>query len=95
MVNLDIEYSAFCGTTLTEFDIFLTSAGAPPNLPKLKAQKGSPMSDVKAYLYDYVLEYNKTAVSYKKIKVLKVRNEDFPKNTLRKIMRFKIDTTID
>ena len=53
------------------------------------------ITDVKAYLYDYVLEYNKTTVSSKKIKVLKVRNEDFPKNTLRKIMRFKIDMTID
>ena len=37
----------------------------------------------------------KTAVSYKKITILKVREEDFPKNTLRKIMRFKLDMTID
>ena len=40
-------------------------------------------------------EYNKTAVSYKKIGVLKVRETEFPKNTLRKIMRFKLDMTID
>ena len=53
------------------------------------------ISDVHAYLDAYITEYNKTAVAYKKITVLKVREEDFPKNTLRKIMRFKIDMTID
>ena len=40
-------------------------------------------------------EYNKTAVPYKKIGVLKIREDDFPKNTLRKIMRFKLDMSID
>jgi hypothetical protein len=35
------------------------------------------------------------AVPYKKIAVLKVREEEFPKNTLRKILRFKLDMTID
>lgn len=53
------------------------------------------ITDVRAYLGEYVNEYNKTAVPYKKITVLKVRTEDFPKNTLRKIMRFKIDMSID
>ena len=53
------------------------------------------ITDVKAHLQKYVNEYNKTAVSYKKITILKVREEDFPKNTLRKIMRFKLDMTID
>ena len=53
------------------------------------------ITDVKAYLQVFVNEYNKTAVPYKKINVIKVRNEDFPKNTLRKIMRFKLDTSID
>jgi long-chain acyl-CoA synthetase len=51
--------------------------------------------DIKLYLQEFVNEYNKTAVSYKKITVLKIRDEDFPKNTLRKIMRFKIDMSID
>ncbi len=53
------------------------------------------IADVKAYLQGYLNEYNKNAVPYKKIGVLKVRNEDFPKNTLRKIMRFKLDMSID
>ena len=47
------------------------------------------------YFKKYVDEYNKTCVAYKKIAVLKVREEEFPKNTLRKIMRFKLDMSID
>ena len=53
------------------------------------------IEDVKTYLHSFVTEYNKTAVPYKKIAVIKVRTEDFPKNTLRKIMRFKLDMSID
>ncbi len=53
------------------------------------------ITDIKAHLQKYINEYNKTAVPYKKIVVLKVRDEDFPKNTLRKIMRFKLDMSID
>ncbi len=53
------------------------------------------ISDVKAYLQPYIEKYNRTAVPYKKINVVKIRTEDFPKNTLRKIMRFKLDMSID
>lgn len=53
------------------------------------------ITDVYAHLKPYIDSYNKTAVSYKKIGVLKVRTEEFPKNTLRKIMRFKLDMSID
>ena len=53
------------------------------------------ISDKKAYFETHITEYNKTAVPYKKIAHIKVRSEEFPKNTLRKIMRFKLDTTIE
>ena len=53
------------------------------------------ITDIKTHIQTYVDAYNKTAVPYKKIAVLKVRDEDFPKNTLRKIMRFKLDMSID
>ena len=46
-------------------------------------------------LQPYINEYNKNAVSYKKIMFLKVRAKEFPKKTLRKIQRFQLDTTID
>ena len=59
----------------------------------LLAEKG--ITDEKAYFQKFVNEYNKTAVPYKKIGLLKVREDEFPKNTLRKILRRKMDMTID
>ncbi len=53
------------------------------------------IDDIEGYFKSQVDEYNKTCVVYKKIAVLKIRENEFPKNTLRKIMRFKIDKTID
>ena len=53
------------------------------------------IEDVSGHLQPFVDEFNRTAPPYKKIGVLKVRDEEFPKNTLRKIMRFKMDMTID
>ena len=53
------------------------------------------ITDIKAHLQPYINEYNKNAVSYKKIMLLKVRAKEFPKNTLRKIQRFQLDMTID
>ena len=53
------------------------------------------VEDVHSYTKDYINDYNKTAVPYKKIGIFKIRTEEFPKNTLRKIMRFQLDKTID
>ena len=55
----------------------------------------SGITDFKAYFQKFVNEYNKTAVPYKKIGLVKVREEEFPKNTLRKILRREMDMTID
>lgn len=53
------------------------------------------IGDAKEYFKKYIDEYNTTAVSYKKIGLLRVRKEEFPKNTLKKILRFKINTEIE
>lgn len=53
------------------------------------------ITDVQAHIKPYVDAYNRSAVPYKKISVIKIRKKEFPKNTLRKIMRFKMDMTID
>ena len=53
------------------------------------------VTDAKEYFQKFVNEYNKTAVPYKKVGLVKVREEEFPKNTLRKILRRKMDMTID
>jgi long-chain acyl-CoA synthetase len=53
------------------------------------------IEDPQKYFQEFVNDYNRTAVPYKKIGILRVRDEEFPKNTLRKIMRFKLDMSID
>ena len=53
------------------------------------------ITDVQAHIKPYVDAYNRSTVPYKKISVIKIRKKEFPKNTLRKIMRFKLDRSID
>ena len=48
-----------------------------------------------AYFREHTDAYNRTAVPYKKVELVRVRTHEFPKNTLRKIMRFRLDTSID
>ena len=63
--------------------------------PDEEFMKKEGIADFEAYLRPYVEQYNRTAVPYKKIGLIRVRTEEFPKNTLRKITRFKLDRTID
>lgn len=53
------------------------------------------ITDAREYLAPFIEKYNKSAVVYKRVTTVKIRTEEFPKNTLRKIIRFKIDRTID
>ncbi len=53
------------------------------------------ITDAREYLAPFIEKYNKSAVVYKRVTTTKIRTEEFPKNTLRKIIRFKIDRTID
>ncbi len=53
------------------------------------------ITDAQAYFKTYIDEFNRTAVPYQKIGLLRVRETDFPKNTLRKIMRFQLDQSIE
>ncbi len=57
--------------------------------------KANGIEDVKRYLQTYTENYNRTAVPYKKVDLIRVRQTEFPKNTLRKTLRFKLDRTID
>ncbi len=63
--------------------------------PDKEYMEANGITDAKDYFQKYINDYNRTAVPYKKIGVLKVREEEFPKNTLRKILRRMIDMTID
>ena len=74
-----MEHNAIVAEVYPDFDYFETNG----------------IEDIEGHLKKYVDDYNKTAVPYKKIGVLKVRKKEFPKNTLRKIQRFKLDMSID
>lgn len=63
--------------------------------PDREYMEKNNISDVQRYLQEFINEYNRNAVPYKKIGILRVREDEFPKNTLRKILRFKLDMSID
>ena len=63
--------------------------------PDTDFMNANGITDMEAYLKPYVDAFNRKTVPYKKIAVLKIRRTEFPKNTLRKIMRFQLDMTID
>lgn len=57
--------------------------------------KREGVEDARLYYLPLIEKYNKEAVPYKKIGFLRIRTEPFPKNTLQKITRFRLDKTID
>ncbi len=50
---------------------------------------------IKTYFHEEVKKANKNMVAYKSVGLVKIRKEEFPKNTSRKIIRFAIDKSID
>ena len=52
------------------------------------------ITDAQAHFEAAIKEINARNVSYKRVDRVKLRDEEFPKNTSRKITRFKIDKTI-
>ncbi len=63
--------------------------------PDFDALKMHNIEDAEAYFNAEIDNINKKNVVYKKVGKVKIRNEEFPKNTSRKITRFKIDKSID
>ena len=57
--------------------------------------KKNGIQDATAFLKAHLDAYNRTATPYKRVAKLKVRSAEFPKNTLRKIKRFELDTAIE
>ena len=53
------------------------------------------IEDAQKYFDDAIIKINEKNVSYKKVGKVKIRHEEFPKNTSKKITRFKIDKSID
>ncbi len=65
-----------------------------PDFEYLKAH-GVPEEEVASYFEKNVKEINTRMVSYKAVGKVKIRREEFEKNTSKKIVRFKIDKHID
>ena len=63
--------------------------------PDQEFMKKNGIENFEAYVKPFVDAYNKGAVHYKKIAIVKIREEEFQKTSTRKIQRFKIDTTIE
>lgn len=53
------------------------------------------ITDAQAHFEAGIKEINAKNVSYKRVDRVKIRDEEFPKNTSKKITRFKINKTID
>ncbi|MGE5613847.1 MAG: AMP-dependent synthetase/ligase [Bacillota bacterium] len=63
--------------------------------PDFEALSMRGIKDVQSYFEGEIKKLNDRMVSYKSVKMVKIRNEEFRKNTSRKILRFVIDKNID
>ena len=63
--------------------------------PDFDALKMHGIEDAQKYFEDEIKKINQRNVSYKSVGKVKIRSEEFPKNTSRKITRFKIDKKLD
>jgi long-chain acyl-CoA synthetase len=63
--------------------------------PDFDALKERGIEDVKGYFDEEIKKINSRMVSYKAVKMVRIRQEEFKKNTSRKILRFAIDKSIE
>ena len=63
--------------------------------PDFDALKLHNIDDAQKYFDEEILKVNANNAPYKAIGKVKIRNEEFPKNTSKKITRFAIDKSID
>lgn len=63
--------------------------------PDADGLKMHNIEDPQKYFEEEIRKINQKNVSYKAVGKVKLRNEEFPKNTSKKIIRFAIDKSID
>jgi long-chain acyl-CoA synthetase len=63
--------------------------------PDFEALKSKGIEDINHYFNEEIKKVNSRMVSYKAVKMVKIRREEFEKNTSKKILRFAIDKSID
>ncbi len=86
------EVVVYAGQSVSQPEAELIVAEIYPDAEKL-AEMG--IEDAQAYFEERMKEINTHMVSYKKVHRIKLRGEEFEKNTSKKIIRFKIDKTVD
>ena len=63
--------------------------------PDFEALKNHNITDIQAYFKEKIRKINENSAPYKKVALVKIRNEEFEKNTSKKIVRFKINRCVD
>ncbi|HHV96872.1 MAG TPA: AMP-binding protein [Clostridiaceae bacterium] len=63
--------------------------------PDFEALKAKGIENAQTYFEEEIKKLNSRMVSYKAVKMVKIRNEEFKKNTSRKILRYAIEKNID
>ncbi len=63
--------------------------------PDFEMLEKDGVTDVEAYFNEAIREINLRSVSYKAVGKVKIRKEEFVKNTSRKIVRYALDKSID
>lgn len=63
--------------------------------PDTDVLKSRGIEDAKLYFNEAIKDVNARTVSYKAVGYVKLREEEFPKNTSQKILRFGLDKTIE
>jgi long-chain acyl-CoA synthetase len=66
-----------------------------PNYEQLEADGICSEADIESYFNEHVRDANTRMAPYKKVGLVKIRKEEFIKNTSKKITRFNIDKAID
>ena len=66
-----------------------------PNYEQLEGDGVCSERDIEDYFNNHVREANTRMAPYKKVGLVKIRKEEFVKNTSKKITRFNIDKSID
>ncbi len=86
------EVVVYAGESASQPEAELIVAEIYPDA-ELLAERG--VTDLKTYFEQNMREVNARMVSYKKVHRIKLRDTEFEKNTSKKIVRFKIDKTVD
>ena len=82
------------GTRAYKDAITAARADASKKIKQLRSEKNVDAVR-KAAIQEEIKKINARSVSYKTVHRVKFRQEAFPKNSTRKITRFKIDKTVD